>query len=135
MAQAAAAANKAFDAEFIDFSILDTALSDRRAAPEVPVSRRRRPRYNSGMRLHLPLLVLLAATAALPACGQKGPLVLPDAQHTHKKVKFPSPKPASAPAAPASTPAGPAPEASPQQPPPGPAAPHSNSTPDPVPQG
>jgi predicted small lipoprotein YifL len=31
-------------------------------------------------------LLLVACVAALPACGQKGPLVLPDAQHPHKHI-------------------------------------------------
>jgi predicted small lipoprotein YifL len=67
------------------------------------------------------LWILAILAASVLGCGQKGPLVLPDAQHTHKKVKFPSPKtPSAAPAAPASAP--------------GAAAPDSNSTPNPVPQ-
>jgi predicted small lipoprotein YifL len=83
-------------------------------------------------------ILAILATSVL-GCGQKGPLVLPDAQHTHKKVKFPSPKtPSAAPAAPAtapgaaapSAPAGPAPDAAPPV-----AAPDSNSTPNPAPQG
>jgi predicted small lipoprotein YifL len=63
----------------------------------------------------LRVLVLLTLAAAAAACGQKGPLVLPDAQHPRKKVKFPTlPKPSSttpttheapaAPSAPTSTP-------------------------------
>jgi len=85
------------------------------------------------------LWILAILAASVLGCGQKGPLVLPDAQHTHKKVKFPSPKtPSAAPAAPAtapSAPAGPAPEATPPQAAPGAAAPDSNSTPNPAPQG
>jgi predicted small lipoprotein YifL len=80
------------------------------------------------------LWVLAILAASVLGCGQKGPLVLPDAQHTHKKVKFPSPKtPSAAPAAPAtapSAPVGPAPDAAPPE-----AAPDSNSTPNPAPQG
>jgi predicted small lipoprotein YifL len=34
-------------------------------------------------------LLLLAALLAGTGCGQKGPLVLPDAQHPKKKVKLP----------------------------------------------
>jgi predicted small lipoprotein YifL len=82
------------------------------------------------------LWILSVLAASVLGCGQKGPLVLPDAQHTHKKVKFPSPKtPSAAPAAPASTPAVPAPDAAPPQAAPGVAAPGSNSTPTPAPQG
>jgi predicted small lipoprotein YifL len=85
------------------------------------------------------LWILAILAASVLGCGQKGPLVLPDAQHTHKKVKFPSPKaPSAAPPAPAtapSAPAGPAPEATPPQAAPGAAAPDSNSTPNPAPQG
>jgi predicted small lipoprotein YifL len=83
------------------------------------------------------LCVLAVLTASVLGCGQTGPLVLPDAQHPHKKVKFPSPKtPSAAPAAPATAPGAgpasgePAPEAAP-----GAAAPDSNSTPNPAPQG
>jgi predicted small lipoprotein YifL len=81
----------------------------------------------------LRVLVLLALVAAAAACGQKGPLVLPDAQHPRKKVKLPSaPKPPSAapdasatPSAPAAdAPAGPAERPAPPQ-----AAPETNSTP------
>ena len=32
------------------------------------------------------LLVAAAVAVALLGCGQKGPLVLPDAQHPHKKI-------------------------------------------------
>jgi predicted small lipoprotein YifL len=88
------------------------------------------------------LCVLAILAASVLGCGQKGPLVLPDAQHTHKKVKFPSPKtPSAAPAAPATAPsAGAAPEAAPPEAAPravapGAAAPDSNSTPNPAPQG
>jgi len=54
------------------------------------------------------LLAAVAMTANL-GCGQKGPLVLPDAQRPHKKVGLP--KPAASPApqqAPAQTPGAPA---------------------------
>jgi predicted small lipoprotein YifL len=57
---------------------------------------------------------LAASTLLASGCGQKGPLVLPDAQHPHKKPKFPAPKTPSAPPAP---------------------APGSNSAPEPAPQG
>jgi len=87
------------------------------------------------------LCVLAVLTASVLGCGQKGPLVLPDAQHAHKKVKFPSPKTPAAPAPPAapgpSAPSAPAPSATsgaatnaaPPE-----AAPGSNSTPNPAPQ-
>jgi len=88
------------------------------------------------------LWVLAILAASVLGCGQKGPLVLPDAQHTHKKVKFPSPKtPSAAPAAPATAPSAGAaseaapPEAAPRAVAPGAAAPDSNSTPNPAPQG
>jgi predicted small lipoprotein YifL len=82
----------------------------------------------------LRVLVLLALAAAAAACGQKGPLVLPDAQHPRKKVKLPNaPKPpAAAPQAPAAAPdapAGPAENPAPPQ-----AAPETNSTPNPGPR-
>jgi predicted small lipoprotein YifL len=32
------------------------------------------------------LLIAAAVAGTLLSCGQKGPLVLPDAQHPHKKV-------------------------------------------------
>ena len=55
------------------------------------------------------LWILLALTGLLAGCGQKGPLVLPDAQHPHKKLKFPASSGATqpAPAAPAETPGNP----------------------------
>jgi predicted small lipoprotein YifL len=73
--------------------------------------------------------VLFALAAAAAACGQKGPLVLPDAQHPRKKVKLPNvPKPASStPAAPETAPDAPA--GQPQNPAPPEAAPETNSTP------
>jgi predicted small lipoprotein YifL len=91
----------------------------------------------------LRVLVLLALGAAAAACGQKGPLVLPDAQHPRKKVKLPAvPKPpstspttpgaATPPSAPASAPdaaAGPAQNVAPPE-----AAPETNSTPNPGPR-
>jgi predicted small lipoprotein YifL len=85
--------------------------------------------------------VLLALAAAAAACGQKGPLVLPDAHHPRKKVRLPTaPKlplgsPATAPSEPPaaaperSAPAGPAAESAPPE-----AAPETNSTPNPAPQ-
>jgi predicted small lipoprotein YifL len=82
------------------------------------------------------LLVLVSLTAMVWGCGQKGPLVLPDAQHSHKKVKLPAlPKP---PAVPASAPASPAPAPAPAAPMPNTASPEGgpdgNSTPNPAPQ-
>jgi predicted small lipoprotein YifL len=72
------------------------------------------------------LLIAAAAAGTLLGCGQKGPLVLPDAQHPQKKVglgKFPASPATSAPAksAPSSgstsgsapPPAGPAPQPQP----------------------
>jgi predicted small lipoprotein YifL len=46
----------------------------------------------------------IGLTALLLACGQKGPLVLPDAQHTHKKLGMP--KPATPSPSPAPAPSG-----------------------------
>jgi predicted small lipoprotein YifL len=89
------------------------------------------------------LCILAILAAPVLGCGQKGPLVLPDAQHTHKKVKFPSTKtPPATPPAPATAPGAPAgpasdaarPQAAPDTAAPG-AAPDANSTPDPAPQG
>ena len=63
-----------------------------------------------------PRLLLLVAglSTCLLGCGQKGPLVLPDAQHPHKKIgigKPPaSPAPAPTPAAPGETAAASAPQ-------------------------
>jgi predicted small lipoprotein YifL len=50
-------------------------------------------------------VVILAALTALPGCGQKGPLVLPDAQKHQPKPAPPtdSPPPASAATAPSPT--------------------------------
>jgi predicted small lipoprotein YifL len=78
---------------------------------------------------NLRVFVLLALAAAAAACGQKGPLVLPDAQHPRKKVKFPTPPkpPSTTSDAPAAT--DPAKDPAPPQ-----AAPETNSTPDPGPQ-
>jgi predicted small lipoprotein YifL len=89
----------------------------------------------------LRVLVLLALAATAAACGQKGPLVLPDAQHPRKKVKLPAApklpstttpdaaKPPSAPASAPDAPAGPAQNAAPPE-----AVPETNSTPNPGPQ-
>jgi predicted small lipoprotein YifL len=89
----------------------------------------------------LRVLVLLALAATAAACGQKGPLVLPDAQHPRKKVKLPAApklpstttpdaaKPPSAPASAPDAPAGPAQNAAPPE-----AAPETNSTPNPGPR-
>jgi predicted small lipoprotein YifL len=65
-------------------------------------------------------LVLVSLLALLVACGQKGPLVLPDAQHPRKKLKLPAPPHApaaapAAPAAPATAPGGPTPDAAPPE--------------------
>jgi predicted small lipoprotein YifL len=91
----------------------------------------------------LRLLVLLALTAeAVAGCGQKGPLVLPDAQHPRKKVKFPAAPKTAAPAASTETapsaPAGPAPASpAPAGQAPAPATPEAtpgpNAAPDPAP--
>jgi predicted small lipoprotein YifL len=77
------------------------------------------------------ILVALAWTAS--GCGQKGPLVLPSAEHPRRKVKFPAAPKSTAPAAPStepSAPAGPAPDPAPPE-----AAPETNSTLNPAPQG
>jgi predicted small lipoprotein YifL len=76
----------------------------------------------------LRVLVLLALAATAAACGQKGPLVLPDAQHPRKKVKLPAvPKPTS----PTTTPDA---RAAPDAPASAPDAPETNSTPNPGPR-
>ena len=55
------------------------------------------------------LLVVACLAGILLGCGQKGPLVLPDAQHPHKKIGIgkppasPAPTPAPAGAAPPTT--------------------------------
>lgn len=55
----------------------------------------------------VPVLILALLTSAACGCGQKGPLVLPDKAHPHKKLKFPAaPKPAAP--TPSTTPAPPA---------------------------
>jgi predicted small lipoprotein YifL len=63
------------------------------------------------------LLIAAAAAGILLGCGQKGPLVLPDAQHPHKKIGVG--KPSAAPAT--SAPSGGAPSSG--------AAPSSSSAP------
>ncbi|MGO9988326.1 MAG: lipoprotein [Steroidobacteraceae bacterium] len=87
------------------------------------------------------VLIVLSLTATAWGCGQKGPLVLPDAQHPHKKLTIPAPpKPPAAPASvPSPTPASPTPASPtpPSQAVPSPAVPTSpdgNSTPAPAPQ-
>ena len=50
------------------------------------------------------LLVAAAVAGTLLSCGQKGPLVLPDAQHPHKKIGVG--KPSAAPRATSPPPAG-----------------------------
>jgi predicted small lipoprotein YifL len=65
------------------------------------------------------LLIAAAVAGTLLGCGQKGPLVLPDAQHPHKKIGVGKP-----PATPAtSAPSGGAPSSDKAPPPdvPGPA--------------
>jgi len=52
-------------------------------------------------------LLVVVCVAALPACGQKGPLVLPDAEHPHKRIGIG--KPAAPPGAPSTTPQAPTP--------------------------
>ena len=78
----------------------------------------------------LRVLVLLALAAVAAACGQKGPLVLPDAQHPRKKVKLPS-RAEAAGGDPATRRAG---GPRPQNAAPPEAAPETNSTPNPGPQ-
>ena len=60
----------------------------------------------------LSLLIVLALAVNAAGCGQKGPLVLPDAQHPRKKARFPgalrAPSTQHAPAQAPSTPAAPA---------------------------
>jgi predicted small lipoprotein YifL len=63
------------------------------------------------------LLIAAAVAGLLVGCGQKGPLVLPDAQHPHKKIGVG--KPSAAPAT--SAPSGGAPSSS--------SAPTSSSSP------
>jgi len=70
------------------------------------------------------LLIAASVAGTLLGCGQKGPLVLPDAQHPHKKIGVGKPAVTSAPSggappsssspssdkAPPPNPAGPAPQ-------------------------
>jgi predicted small lipoprotein YifL len=83
-------------------------------------------------------LILIALACSATGCGQKGALVLPDAEHPRKKVKLPAatksrapvppaaaPETPSAPATAPSVPAGPPPEPAPPE-----AVPGSNPTPD-----
>jgi len=56
-------------------------------------------RYTSRMR-NKRLLVAAAVAGTLLGCGQKGPLVLPDAQHPHKKIGVGKPPAAPATSAP-----------------------------------
>jgi predicted small lipoprotein YifL len=61
------------------------------------------------------LVLLVGLAEAIAGCGQKGPLVLPDAQRAHKKIGVPKP-PASA-APPPAAPAGlPSPRSTPTDP-------------------
>ncbi len=55
------------------------------------------------------LLTLIGLCTLLAACGQKGPLVLPDAEHPRKKIGVPTSKPP-APAPQASAPQATAPQ-------------------------
>jgi hypothetical protein len=48
----------------------------------------------------LRLYIVAGAAVSLLGCGQKGPLVLPDAQRPHKKIGIPRPPPAPAPQSP-----------------------------------
>jgi len=59
------------------------------------------------------LCVLVGLAVIAAGCGQKGPLVLPDAQHPRKKAKLPAQHstPAPPPAAPTPAPPTPAPAA------------------------
>jgi predicted small lipoprotein YifL len=59
------------------------------------------------------MLVAVAVAGTLLGCGQKGPLVLPDAQHPHKKIGVG--KPSATPAT--SAPSGGAPSSSGSPPP------------------
>src|SRR5260370_41903777 len=67
--------------------------------------KRRSRRYTSRMR-NTRLLIAAAVAGTLLSCGQKGPLLLPDAQHPHKKIGVG--KPAATPAT--SAPSGNAPQ-------------------------
>jgi predicted small lipoprotein YifL len=78
----------------------------------------------------LRLMMLVSLTGAVLGCGQKGPLVLPDAQHPRKQIgvsRPPAAKPAPAPApatpAPAPSPPAGAPAPAPGDPAPGEAKP------------
>ena len=74
-----------------------------------------------------PALILIALAWAATGCGQKGPLVLPDAEHPRKKLKLPAVPKARTPAQPAAPDAPAAPD-TPAAPPE--AVPGSNPTPD-----
>lgn len=85
--------------------------------------------YNERMKA-APVYILIALAWAASGCGQKGPLVLPDAEHPHKKAKFPAlPKPPGTPSSTPSPPAGPPPNPAPPE-----AEPGSNPSPDAAPQ-
>src|ERR1700683_346089 len=80
------------------------------------------------------LLVLITLTALVFGCGQKGPLVMPDAQHPRKKAKFPAPpKTAPAPAPTAAPPATAPPATAPAAPAPAVPAPGTDAAPTPPP--
>jgi len=75
----------------------------------------------------LRLLLLFSLTSMACGCGQKGPLVLPDAEHPHKKLKLPAPPKAPAATKSPAPPAAPAPGAAPASPAPAPVAPPADS--------
>ncbi|HLZ99184.1 MAG TPA: lipoprotein [Steroidobacteraceae bacterium] len=76
------------------------------------------------------LLVAAAVAGTLLGCGQKGPLVLPDAQHPHKKIGVG--KPPAAPATSTPPPSGASPSNEAHAPD---AAPSSGDAPDPATPG
>jgi len=86
--------------------------------------------------LNVRVLIVLSLTAMAWGCGQKGPLVLPDAQHPHKKLTIPAPpKPPAAPASvPSPAPASPTPPSQAVPSPAVPTSPDGNPTPAPAPQ-
>src|SRR3984885_9510589 len=98
-------AGKVTEIRFIDISHLGTSAWDRPPHREVPAKLFwRGARYTPGMKIARPwALVFLAGILA--GCGQKGPLVHPDAPK-HKKAVPSTSAPAPAPtSAPTSTPA------------------------------
>jgi predicted small lipoprotein YifL len=99
-------AGKVTEIRFIDISHLGTSAWDRPAHREVPAKLFwRRARYTLLMKIARPW-ALVFLVGMLTGCGQKGPLVHPDAPK-HKKTVPSTPAPAApAPAAPAPAPAG-----------------------------